>query len=566
MHYPLERAKEKIASSLGLAEADFSYPPDSRLGQLSLAAFASAKANGQNPAELSQAWAEKLNNDPSLQGLLKQAQAAGPYLNISFDPAWLASATFKLINCHRRRYGTSQEGCGHRVLVEYSNANTHKEYHVGHLRNLSYGDAVSRLLKASGHEVIPVSYINDFGIHTAKTLWYWQKEGDKSSSQESAGYQLGQCYAAASRLLEEKPEYKAEVGSIMAEIESRRGANYRLWQKTRRWSLDYFSSIYSEFGVRFRHTFYENNLLQAGLDIARRLEDQGRLRRSDGALIADLEAEGLGVLPIIRSDGTALYPVADLALAEAKFRRYRPDQSIVVVDVRQSLYFKQLFRLLGLSGFKQEMTHLAYDFVTLPEGMMSSRSGRIITYEDLKQRLMERLAAETRSRHENWTEGRVSQVAFELAISAIKFEMLKVSADKTITFNINEALKFDGFTACYLQYSYARLKSVMRKAGLDLSLKRPDFKRLAERREQELLFKLARYPEIVRLAGRRYNPSELAKYLFELCQLVNDYYQEINILKSEPALRRARLVLVKSVAACLKNGFRLLGLRPLEEI
>ncbi|MFA4999985.1 MAG: arginine--tRNA ligase [Patescibacteria group bacterium] len=541
---------------------DFSYPPSPEFGHLSASCFNIAKSLDSSPAEISQRFATELKIEPL------EVRAVGPYVNFFLSPEYAAEKVIKEVKKLGAAYGANQGGGGKGVMIEYSNGNTHKEYHVGHLRNIAYGDAVSRLLAANGFKSIPVSYINDFGIHIAKTIWNWQRNPNYAERPEPKGYLLGKCYTEASRELEKNPEAKEEVGKIMTEIESRCGESYEFWEESRQWSIDYFSSIYKELGVKFEHIFYENEEIAAGLKLVQELLTKGILRKSEGAIIADLEKYGLGVLPIIRSDGTALYPVADLALASEKFKQYDLYESIYVVDVRQSLYFKQLFKILELMGYKQPLVHLSYDFVTLPEGMMASRTGNVITYQDLKDKLLEKLTAETKKRHIDWTDGRVAQVAGELALATMKFEMLKVGAEKIITFNLEEAAKFDGYTACYLEYSYARLKSIVRKEGFNLLslFGEPDWKKLTEKSENNLIIKLARYPEIVAAAGAKYNPSEIAKYLFELAQMSNDYYHGVNILKAAGPVRRARIILVKAVAQVLKNGLEILGIRALEEM
>ena len=561
----LEDLKQKIVLELNLKEVNFSYPPSAELGDLSLACFEIAKQQKKNPVELAQELATSLQAKKKLKKYFSEFRAIGPYLNFFLQPSNLAEKVIGEIRKEKKNYGYNNSGEHRKVMIEYSNANTHKEYHVGHLRNISYGESVKRLLRANGHQVIPVSYINDFGIHVAKTIWNWQRNNYQSSL-ENKGYLLGKCYSEASQLLEAEPQFKEEVTEIMKEIESRQGLLYEKWQETREWSIKYFDSIYKELGVKFEHIFYENEIISAGLRMVTELVDKNILIKSQGAIIADLEKDNLGVLPIIRSDGTALYPAADLALASEKFKKYHLDESIYVVDVRQSLYFKQLFRILALSGYKQKLTHLVYDFVTLPEGMMSSRTGKVITYEELKSKLQEKLIVETRQRHADWTNSRVEQVAHNLAISTIKFEMLKVNANKIITFNIEEAARFDGYTACYLQYGYARLKSIVRKEKISWFNRKIAFSELNNNLEKELLMKLAGYSEIIWAAGNKYDPSELAKYLFELVQLSNDYYHGVNILKATPKIRRARLALIKATTQVLSNGLEILGINVLEEM
>lgn len=362
----LDNLKQQIIKELKLKEAIFSYPPNSELGDLSLACFALAKEQKKNPAELACDLALKLGEQKKLKKYFFEVKAAGPYLNFYINHGYLADRVIYSIKRAKNDYGANQKGKKKKVMVEYSNGNTHKEYHVGHLRNIAHGDAINNLLRANGYESMPVSYINDFGIHVAKTLWNWQRNKKYSKSQEDKGYLLGKCYAEAAQELIAHPEYKEEVVKIMKEIESRQGGSYALWQETREWSIKYFASIYNDLGVKFKHIFYENEFIVAGLKLVAELTQSGQLVKSEGAIIANLEKYGLGVLPVIRTDGTALYPVADLALAQEKFKKYHVQESIYIVDIRQSLYFQQLAKICELIGFKQKLTHLAYDFVTLP--------------------------------------------------------------------------------------------------------------------------------------------------------------------------------------------------------
>jgi len=564
--YFLDAVKQQIAAELKLDQPRFTYPPDAKLGDLSLACFEMAAAQKKNPAALAQELAASLKDRMTLKNHISDVKAAGPYLNFFVAPEALAAGVIKEIAGQKAQYGRNRSGASEKVMIEYSNGNTHKEYHVGHLRNISYGDAVSRLLAASGYDAIPVSYINDFGIHVAKTIWNWRRDPVYAERPEPKGYLLGRCYSKASQLLTDNKDGQAEVGLIMQDIEARRGENYKTWQETRQWSIAYFASIYKELGVSFVRTFYENEEVAAGLKLVAELQGKGILKKSQGAVIADLEQYKLGVLPVIRSDGTALYPVADLALASEKFNKYKLDKSIYVVDVRQSLYFKQLFKILSLIGYEKPLIHLTYDFVTLPEGMMSSRTGNVITYQELRDKILEKLTAETTSRHADWSAAKIGATALALTISSIKFEMIKVGAEKIITFNIDEALRFDGYTACYVQYGYARLQSIRRKQGFRLPFGRPDYSELQIAPEKNLLMKIARYPEVVAQAAASYNPSDLAKYLFELVQMANDYYHEVNILKAAPATKRARLALIAAVSRVIENGLGLLGIEALGEM
>jgi arginyl-tRNA synthetase len=560
MNY-LDKIKNELAAVLNIKVESLVYPPNAEMGDLSLPMFEAAKIAGTSPVVLASAKAQEL---VGLAGI-KEVKAVGPYLNFYLDQSVFIGGVLTDIKKQGQQFGSNDSGENKKVMIEYSNGNTHKELHVGHLRNISYGDTVYKLLAANGYEAIPVSYINDFGIHTAKTIWNWQKNPDYESSSAPKGYLLGKCYSEAARKIEDNAEAKEEVSIIMKEIESRQGRGYELWQETRQWSIDYFQQVYNDLGIKFQDTFYENNFVDKGLEIKDKLLNQGLLKKSEGAIIADLQEYNLGVLPIIRSDGTALYPVADLALASYKFEKYNLDESIYIVDVRQSLYFSQLFKILELMGYKAKMTHLSYDFLTLKTGMMASRTGNVITYQELMDEALTRTSEEVAKRHEDWNKDKINEVAKALAVSAIKFEMIKVSSDKVITFDIVDALKFEGFTAAYLQYSGARMNSLIKKAP-DFNDSVSDLTKLTEVKELALVMKLAQYSDAISKAGLDRDPSVIARYLFELAQLFNDYYHDTNIMKAEELVRNARLSLVLSVQQVFKNGFSILGLTYLEEM
>jgi len=572
----LEKIKENVAETINqvlkkklVKPADLVYPPNLAFGDLSLPCFNLAKALKKTAVETGEFLVGKIE----LNDTVVASKATGPFLNFTFNKVKLAQGVIEEIEKSKNKYGTNDFGQKKKVMVEFSNANTHKEYHVGHLRNVCYGDAVAKILAANGYKAMPVSYINDFGIHTAKTLWAFNKFYKKGKTPlapllkggKNKGYFLGKVYVRACLELENNETAKIEVAEIMKKIESRAGADYKLWQKTREWSINGFDKIYKELGVKFKHIFYESEVIEKGLDMTAKLYAKHFLVKSQGAVIADLNKYDLGVLVVLRSDGTALYPVADLALAEEKFKKYKIDKSVYVVDVRQSLYFKQLFKVMELLGFKEEMRHLSYEFVKLPDGMMSSRTGNVITYEDLRVQAFAKAIKETKKRHKNWNEKKINEVVNKLVNGALKFEMLKVGADKVITFDIDQALRFDGFTAAYLQYTVARINSILRKAKIK-NAGSINFKNLAEPKETELINKLAKYPEIVAIAAKNYNPAEIAKYLFELAQEFNDYYHAVPVLKSKTEVKQARLALIMAVRQTLENGLGLLGIETMEEM
>ncbi|PLX21196.1 arginine--tRNA ligase [Candidatus Parcubacteria bacterium] len=565
----MENIKKKILKELNtkynkdiLEMSDFSYPPNKEMGDLSMPCFKLSKELGKTPVELSQELVKDLGDKfEEIQSLV----AMGPYLNFFLNKSMLFKEIFKDVSKKTEGFGTNKSGKKKRVMIEFSNVNTHKEYHVGHLRNISFGDSVSRILSANGYDVLPVSYINDFGIHTAKTLWAYNEFYKRTLVPSNKGAFLGEIYVRASKELENNEVGKQTAAFIMKKIESREGPEYELWKKTREWSIKQFDAIYKELGVKIDHVFYENEFIDEGIKQVTEMLKKGILKESDGAIIADLEEYNLGVMVFMRSDGTALYPVADIPLAKYKIEKYKLNESIYVVDNRQKLHFKQLFKVIELMGYKQKLVHLDHDFVTLPDGAMSSRSGNTVTYEQLKEEAFKKSFDETKKRHEDWPEYKVKEVAEKIIFGAMKFEMLKVGSDQVITFDTDQALRFDGYTAAYLQYTYARIASILRKAG-DFDKKSIDFSELKEDKENILVIKIAKYSEVVKKAAEDYNPSEIAKYLFDLAQSLNDYYHSVKILKSGEEEKKARLALVFSVQNIIKNGLNLLGIDTMEEM
>jgi len=557
--YNLEKTKNRLAKVINqhlggvLVNAnDFVYPASKNMGDLSLPCFGLAKHFNKQPAEIAREIIDKILEPIQDFAVVKMT---GPYVNFN-----LKSFAEDVLQEIDDNYG---KGSAHgRIMIEYSNVNTHKDYHIGHLRNLCYGDAIGKILAVNGYEILPVSYINDFGINAAKTVWQYLT-GETVLDKNNPGQSLGQVYVDACERLENNDRAKQEVSEVMQKIEAHRGAEYRAWKKTRIWSIDYFDEVYKKMQIKFVKTYYESEYIEKGIKLVNKLQDKGVLTKSNGAVLADLENYDLSVLVFLRSDGTALYPVADLALAVEKFKK-NIDESIYIVDNRQSLYFKQLFKVLELIGYKQRMTHLAYDFVKLPSGMMSSRTGNTISFNKLYDQVFEKIKIETRARHQDWSEEKIDQVVNLVTIAVLKFEMIKVSANKIINFDLEAALRFDGFTAVYLQYACARINSIVRKTKLDLLS--ADFQQLKHEKEQNLVMQLAKYPEVVNVAGKTYQPAEIAKYLFDLAKMFNDYYHEVQILSADEPIKQARLELIMSVRQVLMNGLGLLGIDIVDEM
>lgn len=558
----LELLRTALPSDVSLFPSLFERPPRPEMGDLAFPCFPLAKALKKAPPAIAGEIAAAIV--PS--GLIASAEAVGPYVNFRFDRAAFASAVLTDVAAAGDRYGEKKDG-GRSVMVEYGSPNTHKEIHVGHLRNFTLGLSVVKLLRAQGHKVVPVSYIGDIGAHVAKCLWALKTFHDGEQMPENRGKFLGSVYAEGTAKVDEDPSRKEAVAEVQRKLEAREPEWDALWKETRQWSIDELSAIFGELGIAFDRTYYESEVEEPGKKLVAELLERGIAEKGEGgALIVDLAAEDLGVFLALKSDGSSLYSTKELALAELKRKEYPGmAESVHIVDTRQSLYFRQFFATLKRMGFDQEMVHLGYEFVTLKEGAMSSRKGNIITYEDFRDTMMDRVRKETRERHEDWDDTRVGTTAWAIAESAMKFGMLKQDNDKPIVFDMDAALSFDGFTGPYVQYAHARLSSILAKAGVSREVP-AGIEGSDDADECRLLRAVADLPDTIAAAAAAHRPSLLAQYVFDLAQATSDFYRDVPVLKAEGDDRTRRLAVAASARAALAHGLALLGIKAPDEM
>lgn len=566
----LRDAKKQILTDLKAAIGkeytptleELQIPRDLSRGDLAFACFALAKGLKRNPAELASELAAKI----APKGFVKSLTAAGPYVNFTLDHTTFGTKLLESIAEQGAEYGMGTTGAGKRVMVEFANPNTHKEVHVGHLRNFFVGQTVVNLLKANGYDVVPVSYINDLGAHVAACLWAVENhtEAAQAKDEDTVTY-LSRMYVAATKAAEEDPKVKEHISAIHRELEALKGPHLKLWKKTRAASLKALQAVFKELRLTLDKTYYESELIAEARALIEQLIEKGTVTHSEGAWIVNLEAEKLGVNLLVKSDGTLLYNAKDLALAMRKEEEYHPVRSLYVIDARQSLAMQQLFATLRRMGFTRELDHISYDFVTLKEGAMSSRKGNVIRYETLRDAARDLARAETRKRHEDWSDRAVEKTARIVADAALRFGMLKQDPDKKIVFDMQEAVSFEGFTGPYLLYTNARINSILKKAGRQKPVMLGE--RLSHPAEHRLLLHLSRFPDTVFESGSTYHLSAVAQYLFELCQLFASFYEAVPVLQAENAdVIRARLGLISGVRQTLENGLQLLGIESITEM
>lgn len=539
-------------------------PPQVEMGHLAFGCFKLAKALKKAPPQIAQQLAEKIVTNESIE----RVQATGPYLNFFFSAKAYGEKVLEPILNDQAFERQLTEGTP-RTMIEYSQPNTHKEVHVGHMRNISLGQSLVNLLKYSGYDVLTATFPGDVGTHVAKCLWYLKKfEDPKAIPEQGKGEWLGQIYSKAHLLLEDQigtekeEENRRELTAILKELEAKKGPYFELWQATRQWSIDLMKSVYKWAGVTFDYWYWESDVDSESVALANKLYQEGKLVKSEGAIGMNLEEEGLGFCLLLKSDGTGLYATKDLELARRKFQDVKVDVSLYVVDMRQALHFKQVFKTLERLGFEQAQrcVHLQYNYVELPDGAMSSRKGNIVPLMRLVTRMEETVKNQYLHRYQGeWSQEEIDLVASQVAQGAIKYGMLRMDPAKKIVFNMEEWLKIEGESGPFVQYSGARIHSLLKKQ--DFNGGQPThWTLLVHPAETALMQHLLFFNSVVLQAAQGYRPSTLCTYVYELAKKFNYFYHECQISQAEPSLKQARLALSKAVGSVLSEGLALLGI------
>jgi arginyl-tRNA synthetase len=568
----IHQASGAVIPVADLAE-QFVEPPNLALGDLAFGCFILAKTLKKAPPAL----AAELKSLIGLDQDLIAVEAAGPYLNFKFSPAKIGAELLGPIRsgAHFRQKLTTGTA---KTMVEYSQPNTHKEMHVGHMRNACLGDSLIRLLRYAGYDVISTTFPGDVGTHVAKCLWYMKYHNTEPVPATGKGEWLGRLYSKAHIKLEDEngtpkeAENREKLTAILHELEAKSGPYFDLWKETRQWSIDLMEHVYQWAGIKFDVWYWESDVDSPSVAFVKQLYSEGKLVESQGAIGMDLEADKLGFALLLKSDGTGLYATKDIELARRKFQDYKVEKSIYVVDMRQELHFKQVFKVLEKLGFEEakDCFHLKYNFVELPDGAMSSRKGNIVPLLDLVHRMEEMVKTNYLARYTNeWPAEEIELVAQQVAKGAIKYGMLRMDTNKKIVFDINEWLKLDGESGPFIQYSLARIQSLIRKlggsssAGIAGSATAGDVKwsLLTHQTERQLMSGMMNFHNVVLGAAENYKPHILTTYLYEMAKRFNQFYHECSIGQAETEeLKVARLALSEAAGKVLKQGLELLGI------
>ena len=524
----------------------------------------------------------------SLTGLEGFARIEGlrGYLNLYFPPAEYARRVVDTVLAQGADFGRGAPK-SERIMVEYAQPNTHHSFHIGHFRNAILGEVLARLADFAGFDTIRASYPGDIGLGVITVVWAYQRfyQGQEPPGVHERGQWLLRIYVEATSLLEPKENETAQEKSLREAYEAERRDFYRqwdagdpqvreVWSRTRQWSLEELQAILELLDIHIEVWFFESDVDEFAKQIVDELIDRGIAddeRPQGGAVIVRID-EKLGLQKekyrtnvILRNDGTTLYLTKDLALAKIKFERFHVDRSVYVVDVRQSLHLQQTFKILELMGFPQaeKCHHLGYGFVSLPEGAMSARRGRVVLFKEVADEAVRRVLDVIAEKNPSMPEAQRALVAKQVGLGALAYGMLSVDNNKDIVFDLEAALNFDGHTAPYIQNAHVRANSILRKSE-GLPEQAPfDYKMTPH--EIQLIDLLSRFPDTVQLAAQEYKPLQMANYAYQLASAFHSLYHVVPVLQSgDPAVLAARLRLVAAARQTLANALRLLDIQAPE--
>ena len=553
-------------------------------GDYTLVVFPLLKVSHSSPENTGKAIGEWLRENVSE---IAGYNCVKGFLNISFSPLYWN----ELFNDILADNDFGQlPSTGQNIMVEFSSPNTNKPLHLGHIRNNLLGDSVSRLLKACGNNVMKVTLVNDRGVHICKSMLAWLKEGNgitPENSGKKGDHLVGDCYVAFNDI------YKKEVDELVAggmtkdqaekEAPSLKEAREmlvkweegdkdvrELWKTMNGWVMDGFDKTYRELGISFDKTYFESETYLLGKELVQKGLDMGVfVKDPDGSVWCDLTADGLDRKLLLRSDGTSVYMTQDLGTAERRFSEYKLDSHVYVVGNEQNYHFQVLKLILGKLGFKwaDDIFHLSYGMVELPEGKMKSREGTVVDADDLLEQMYDeaRKTSEESGKLADMSDDEKAQLYRMIGLGALKYFIIKVDPKKTMLFNPKESIDFNGNTGPFIQYTHARIKSILRKADdQGISHKAADVLASIEpsAKETRLIKLLSTYPAKVAEAGAAYSPAVIANYAYDLAKEFNQYYHDTRILQEEDQdVRRFRLVLIQTVAEVLVKAMDILGIQ-----
>ena len=591
----IPKVQEAIKNLYGIeitpAQVQFQKTRAEFEGDITLVVFPFVKAARKAPAVVAQEVGEKLLEQGTKnqeQGLIEKYNAVQGFLNLSIAQSYWVEQLQAI--ARNAEYGQLSRGEGEKplMMVEYSSPNTNKPLHLGHVRNNLLGYSIAKIQEANGWNVVKTNIVNDRGIHICKSMLAWQKFGNGETPENSGkkgDHLIGDYYVRFD------VEYKAQIKELMAQGMDEETAKKEaplikeaqamlvkweqndpevraLWQKMNEWVYAGFDETYKQMGVGFDNIYYESDTYLVGKgEVERGLAKGDFYRREDGSVWADLAENGLDEKLLLRADGTSVYMTQDIGTAKLRFEDYPIDKMVYVVGNEQEYHFKVLSILLDRLGFPfgKELVHFSYGMVELPNGKMKSREGTVVDADDLMAQMIadaKEISKDKVNTLPDITETEADEIARMVGLGALKYFILKVDPRKNMLFNPEESIDFNGNTGPFIQYTYARIQSVLRKAGDEVRGERLEVKGEGlSPKELTLIQRLVDYPAAVRQAGDEFSPAVIANYAYSLACDFNSFYHDHSILNEADAEKRAlRLVLAQTVANVIKSAMSLLGI------
>ena len=558
-------------------------------GNITLVVFPFVKLARKAPAQVAAEIGEWLKANG--EGLIANFNAVQGFLNLSISDAFWVEQ-LKAIDAEAN-YG-QQPDRKQLMMVEYSSPNTNKPLHLGHVRNNLLGYSIAKIQEANGWKVVKTNIVNDRGIHICKSMLAWLKFGNgetPESSGKKGDHLIGDYYVRFDK------EYKAQIAELMSKGKDEDTAKKEaplmleaqemlrkweandpevraLWAKMNKWVYAGFDETYRRMGVSFDKIYYESNTyLEGKSEVEKGLASGAFYRREDGSVWADLTKDGLDEKLLLRSDGTSVYMTQDIGTAKLRFQDYLIDKMVYVVGNEQEYHFKVLSILLDRLGFPfgKELVHFSYGMVELPNGKMKSREGTVVDADELMDKMIsdaKEISKDKVNTLQGITEDEANEIARKVGLGALKYFILKVDPRKNMLFNPAESIDFNGNTGPFIQYTYARIQSVLRKAetsdfrNIDMSKSRN-----IEEKELALIQRLCEYPAAVRTAGEEFSPAILCNYAYALACDFNSFYHDLSILNEPDEQKKTlRLLLSANVAKILNSAFGLLGIEMPERM
>lgn len=546
-------------------------PPRPELGDIAFPMFLFAKFFKQAPKQIAEKVADVLAHTPD-----GNAEASGPYVNVKLNRENVCRAVISEIVKKQSDYGDPRELEGHKIMVEFSCPNTNKPLHLGHLRNDAIGESVAKILKANGAEVKKVNLINDRGIHICKSMLAYKKFGKGKTPEDEnlkSDHFVGNYYVAFSEWAKDDPGAEEQARAMLKAWENGDSDVIDLWNRMNRWAIDGINETYKKTGVTFDSCYYESKTYMSGKqEVLKGLKEKIFYKKEDGSVWVDLTEKGLDHKVLLRDDGTSLYITQDIGTAILRHDDWPFDRMIYVVASEQNYHFQVLFHILKMlkQSWADHLHHLSYGMVNLLHGKMKSREGTVVDADNLLEQLTLLAEKEIKQRERETEIDNIQKTSESIALAALNYFLLATTPNKDMTFIPEESISFTGNTGPYLQYTGARISSILRK----YEERRQSFKNaeviyglLSVDEEWEIVKLLLSFPEQLILAGRELNPSFITMYLYELAKHFSRYYHDNPVLHNENLnLVVTRIELLKAIMIVLKKGFDLLNIPFLEKM